>query len=108
LPQRANITSLRSQELLVRSHPRLEQTLEVSIVFSNEADLPQPFPALELGFADINNRVLSNRLFNPPEYLPEQLRAIGEMPPHSSVQVLLELVDPGAAAVNYTLAFREP
>jgi predicted Zn finger-like uncharacterized protein len=99
----APVTSLYSQQLLVRSHPRFENTLEVSFVFHNDSAQAQPFPSLELAFSDLNNQLMSNRLFAPAEYLPPELRQLSAMPASSSVQVALELADPGKTAVNYTV-----
>jgi predicted Zn finger-like uncharacterized protein len=106
-PERSLINSLTSEELLVRSHPRYAQALEVSFIFRNDAPAPQPFPAIELGFSDLNRRPLANRLFQPAEYLPPELQT-QQMPAQATLQITLELADPGSAAVNYTLAFREP
>lgn len=100
-------SSLYSQELLIRSHPRLRGALELSFIFRNDADEAQPFPGLELAFKDPSDRLLANRLLLPAEYLPAELRPLAAMPAHSSVQVMLELVDPGAEAVNYTITFRD-
>jgi predicted Zn finger-like uncharacterized protein len=100
-------SSLYSQELLIRSHPRLKGALELSFIFRNDADTAQPFPGLELSFKDPANTLLANRLLLPADYLPAELRPLTAMPAHSSVQVMLELVDPGAEAVNYTIAFRD-
>lgn len=106
-PQRAQPDLFVSEQLLVRSHPRYAQALEVNLVFRNGAPEAQPFPALELGFHDTSNRMVANRLFQPAEYLPAELQT-SEMPAQSSIQVTLELVDPGSDAVNYTLAFHAP
>ena len=103
----SSLAALYSQELLVRSHPRQPDALEVSFIFRNDASAAQPFPGLELSFRDSNNEVVANRLFLPAEYLPPELRPLGLMPANSSVQIQLELLDPGAAAVNYTMALRE-
>jgi predicted Zn finger-like uncharacterized protein len=106
LPARSQLDQLVSEQLLVRSHPRYAQALEVNLVFRNDAAEAQPFPAIEIGFHDTSNRLLANRLFQPGEYLPVELRT-SDMPARSSLQVMLELVDPGSEAVNYTLVFRE-
>jgi predicted Zn finger-like uncharacterized protein len=106
-PQRAQPELFVSEQLLVRSHPRYAQALEVNLVFRNDAPEAQPFPALELGLLDPSNRMVANRLFQPAEYLPPELQA-ADMPAQSSMQVTLELVDPGSDAVNYTLGFRAP
>ena len=107
LPERSQLDRLVSEQLLVRSHPRYAQALEVNLVFRNDAAQAQPFPAIELGFHDTGNRLLANRLFQPSEYLPAELRT-SDMPARSSYQVQLEMVDPGSEAVNYTLVFRKP
>ncbi len=106
-PERSQLDRLVSEQLLVRSHPRYAQALEVNLVFRNDAAESQPFPAIELGFHDTSNRLLANRLFQPAEYLPTELRT-SDMPARSSYQVQFEMVDPGSEAVNYTLTFRKP
>ena len=106
-PGATRFGSLYSQELLIRTHPRVDDALEVSFLFRNDAEVAQPFPGLELSFRNLDNVLLANRLFRPEEYLPPELRPLGLMPADSSVQILLELVDPGPDAVNYTMAFRE-
>lgn len=99
--------NLYSQELLVRSHPRLPGALELSFIFRNDGTEPAAFPGLELSFKDEQQRLLANRLLLPQEYLPAELRSLEAMPGNSSVQVNLELLDPGAEAVNYSIAFRD-
>jgi predicted Zn finger-like uncharacterized protein len=106
-PQRFRPGSLVSEQLLVRSHPRYARALEVSLVMRNDAPEAQTFPAIELGFSDSSQRPLANRLFMPAEYLSPELQR-QPMPPNSTLQITLELLDPGSEAVNYTLAFREP
>ena len=106
-PDRSQLDRLVSEQLVVRSHPRYAQALEVGLVFRNDAADSQPFPALELNFIDTGNRLVANRLFQPLEYLPAELQT-SEMPAGASFQVTLEMADPGSEAVNYTLVFRAP
>jgi hypothetical protein len=68
-----DLGSIYSQQLLVRSHPRYQDALEVSFIFHNDATLPRPFPLVELAFSDLSNNLLANRLFKPEEYLPAEL-----------------------------------
>jgi len=63
---------------------------------------------VELAFSDLSNNLLANRLFKPEEYLPAELRQLSEMPAQSTVQVTLELQDPGKEAVNYTVKLHPP
>jgi predicted Zn finger-like uncharacterized protein len=100
-------SSLYSQELLIRSHPRIKGALELSFIFRNDAAEPQRFPGLELSFQDPSNTLLANRLLLPTDYLPPELRPLAAMPGRSTVQIMLELIDPGAEAVNYSIGFRD-
>jgi predicted Zn finger-like uncharacterized protein len=107
VPERSELRNLTSRDLLVRSHPRYAGVLEVSFIFSNDAAVTQPFPALELGFSDANNRLIANRLFQPADYLQPELRQRSGIPAQATLQVILEIADPGSEAVNWTVAFRE-
>ena len=100
------IASLYSQEFLIRTHPEIDNALELSFIFRNDADRNLPFPGLELSLSDNSNQVIANRLITPDEYLPAELQQFDRMPGKSSIQVKLELVDPSEEAVNYTMAFR--
>jgi predicted Zn finger-like uncharacterized protein len=96
-----------SQQLLVRTHPRYENALEVSFIFHNDATTPQQFPDLELAFSTVDNKPVANRLFEPIDYLPPELQQLVDMPAKTSIQVALELQDPGKEAVNYTLKIHD-
>jgi len=100
------IASLYSQEFLIRTHPEIDNALELSFIFRNDADRNLPFPGLELSLSNNSNQVIANRLITPDEYLPAELQQFDSMPGKSSIQVKLELVDPSEEAVNYTMAFR--
>ena len=108
LPVYRDINSIRSEGLVVRSHPELDNALIANISFQNTAAFPQPFPILILSFNSASNSVVALREFSPQEYLPSQLQSLQLMPSQQPVQLSLELIDPGADAVNYTLAFRRP
>lgn len=100
-PSANSTTPLYSQQLLVRTHPTKAAALEVSFIFHNSSPEPQPFPDLELAFSSANNQLIANRLFRPEEYLPPELRQSQQVPGQGSVQIQLELADPGPDAVNY-------
>ncbi len=108
LPVYHNISAIRSETLLVRSHPQLANGLVVNVEFRNTAEFPQPFPILILSFNAPNNAVIALREFAPEEYLPGELRNVEMMPVMNPVQLDLEIIDPGPDAVNYTMAFRRP
>ena len=108
LPAYSDINAIRSDNLTVRSHPDHDNSLIVSVVFRNTADFPQPFPVLILSFNSSGNEIVALREFAPAEYLDPALQSFELMPVRSPLQINLEIIDPGAGAVNYTLAFRRP
>jgi len=40
--------------------------------------------------------------------MPDEMQLFTHMPAHSSIQVSLDLVDPGSEATGYSLVFRNP
>ncbi len=93
----------------VRSHPSAKNGLIAATTLINNAAFPQPFPLLTLTFSDINGTRLAQRRFTPSEYLDTHTDADAGMPPDMPVQIELELVDPGKAAVNFEFrAERDP
>lgn len=106
LPPFRDLAAIRSDDLLIRSHPQRPEALEVTLVFRNHAALAQDFPLLELSFSDLNGRPVASRRFTPSEYLPVGLRDFEQLPPARPVQVDLVIADPGDSAVNYALNFR--
>ncbi len=105
LPNPSDVTRLRGANLVVRDHPAAEGALIVDVIVFNEAEYPQPFPLLELGFTNLNGRPVASRRFGPSEYLRGDLTDMAQMPPGVPVRLSLEIVDPGSEAQNYTLRF---
>ena len=68
----------------------------------------QPFPLLEIRFADLNGKPLASRSFKPSEYLSGELAGQTIMPPQVPIHIALDILDPGAKAVNYSLGFHSP
>jgi predicted Zn finger-like uncharacterized protein len=108
LPGRSNIDELRGANLVVRSHPEVDNALVVDAIFFNEADYPQPFPDLELTFSSLDEEPLASRRFTPDEYRAGELEDRDLMPPDVPVHVSFEILDPGPDAVNYSLRFHPP
>ncbi|MFT5320675.1 MAG: hypothetical protein ACI934_000817, partial [Pseudohongiellaceae bacterium] len=105
---RVDLSALITEELIIRSHPDVEDALQVDFIFRNEADREQRFPLVELNFTNINGNIIANRVFTPDEYLPAEMHLFTHMPAHSSIQVNLELIDPGEDSTGYSLLFRNP
>ncbi|WP_172143586.1 MULTISPECIES: DUF3426 domain-containing protein [Pseudomonas] len=108
LPSKVDISQIKSSNLVVRSHPEFSGALVVDAILYNRAPFAQPFPLLEMRFADINGRLLASRRFKPSEYLAGELAGQAEMPPQTPIHVSLDILDPGTQAVNYSLSFHSP
>ncbi|MBD7975995.1 DUF3426 domain-containing protein [Serpens gallinarum] len=108
LPSKVDITQIKSSNLVVRSHPRYTGALIVDAILYNRAAFAQPFPLLEMRFSDINGQLLASRRFKPSEYLSGELAGQREMPPQTPIHISLDILDPGAKAVNYSLGFHSP
>jgi predicted Zn finger-like uncharacterized protein len=106
LPDYLNPAQIETSNLVVRSHPQTDNTLELTAVFRNAAQFPQPFPVIELTFSDPSNNTLMVFEFLPDEYLPQALRGMPLMPAGAPVQITLDLADPGPDAVNYQMTFK--
>ena len=100
------LTTLITDELVIRSHTSVEDALQVDFIFRNKTSREQRFPLVELNFTNNNGSTVANRLFIPTEYLPSEMHLFTHMPAHSSIQASMELMDPGVDATGYSLVFR--
>ena len=57
---------------------------------------------------DNAHQLLASRRFKPGEYLGGELAGQAEMPPQTPIHISLDILDPGAKAVNYSLSFFSP
>ncbi|MBM7061329.1 DUF3426 domain-containing protein [Pseudomonas sp. UL073] len=108
LPSKVDIELIKSSNLVVRSHPEFAGALVVDAILYNRAPFSQPFPLLEMRFADLNGQLLASRRFKPSEYLAGELAGQTEMPPQTPIHISLDILDPGPKAVNYSLSFHSP
>ncbi|WP_407314847.1 DUF3426 domain-containing protein [Pseudomonas sp. nanlin1] len=108
VPSKVDIALIKSSNLVVRSHPEFAGALVVDAIIYNRATFSQPFPLLELRFADLNGGLIASRRFKPSEYLAGDLAGQAEMPPQTPIHIALDILDPGPKAVNYSLSFRSP
>ena len=108
VPAKVDIAQIKSSNLVVRSHPEFNGALVVDAIIYNRAPFSQPFPLLELRFADLNGQLIASRRFKPSEYLSGDLAGRSEMPPQTPIHIALDILDPGTRAVNYSLSFRSP
>lgn len=108
LPPLVDISLIRSSNLVVRTHPERPGALKVDAILYNRASYPQPFPILELRFADFNGQNMSSLRFKPTDYLEGEVKAGDSMPPQTPVHIRLEVLDPGVQAAGYSLEFHSP
>ncbi|VVP66474.1 hypothetical protein PS907_01590 [Pseudomonas fluorescens] len=108
VPSRMDIAHIKSSNLVVRSHPDFAGALVVDAIIYNRATFSQPFPLLELRFADLNGGLIASRRFKPAEYLSGELAGVSEMPSQTPIHISLDILDPGNKAVNYSLSFHSP
>jgi predicted Zn finger-like uncharacterized protein len=108
VPSKVDISKIKSSNLVVRSHPDFSGALVVDAIIYNRAPFSQPFPLLELRFADLNGHLIASRRFKPGEYLNGDLEGMIEMPPQTPIHIALDILDPGPKAVNYSLSFHSP
>ena len=100
LPEFIAIEKIRTERLTVKSHTEFSNVLVVDLIISNHATWPQPMPALDLAFYDINGAVLVSRLLQPGEYLSRTL-SLKQMPVGTPIHLSFSIMDPGPEAVNY-------
>lgn len=103
LPTLKNNNLIRSNDLVVRTHPDATGALLVSAVLVNDAPFQQPFPTLQLVFQDLQGAVVAKRSFAPNEYVRGELTGARRMPVRQPVRLELEILDPGATAVSFAL-----
>ncbi|WP_191902288.1 DUF3426 domain-containing protein, partial [Pseudomonas viridiflava] len=90
VPSKVDISLLKSSNLVVRSHPEFAGALVVDAIIYNRATFSQPFPLLELRFADMNGGLIASRRFKPAEYLSGELAGVSEMPSQTPIHISLD------------------
>jgi predicted Zn finger-like uncharacterized protein len=108
LPSKVDIGQIRSSNLMVRAHPEFSGALIVDAIIYNRAPFAQPFPLLEMRFADLQGKLIASRRFTPAEYLAGELAGKSEMPSQTPIRIALEILDPGRNAESYSLNFLSP
>lgn len=107
LPELRDLKAVQATNLVVRTHPQLEDTLLVDVILQNNARFPQVFPALQLTFTDARNNPIATRRFGPDVYLGGELAGEDAMPVKQPIHIALEIADPGQNAVGYNIAIVE-
>ncbi len=103
LPAYSDVDRLRTDSLVVRSHPTEANGLVVDALLRNEAPFRQQFPGLYLRFADIRGRTVAERTFKPETYLAGEMSGLRYIPAATEVRLSIEILDPGPEAVSYSM-----
>lgn len=103
MPNIQDINTLSTQLFAVSTHPRYQKALLAETLLLNKASHAQPFPDILLSFTDLNNRTIASRRFTPEQYLSGEMAGQTNIPPQVPVHIALEIVDPGAEAVSYSI-----
>jgi hypothetical protein len=77
----------------------------INAEFQNQADFAQPYPLFEVSFMDSSGKPVAVRRFRPAEYVGEAADITVGMAAQAPVQVVLEVMDPGDAAVSFQFDF---
>ncbi len=107
LPEITDTSAISASKLMVRTHPSEKNALMVDVILQNNADFEQSFPALLLTFSDLQNKTVAARQFKPDEYLGGELTGVDRMPVKQPIHVAIEIQDPGAKALSYSMTIAE-
>jgi predicted Zn finger-like uncharacterized protein len=105
LPLRVDLSRIELVSRDVRKHPRIADALLINATLVNRADFSQPYPILEVTFSNSSGTPVASRRFHPDEYLGNQADIKAGMPVNTSLQVMLEIEDPGEDAVSFQFDF---
>jgi predicted Zn finger-like uncharacterized protein len=98
-----NLDGIEISQFIVQGHPEHYGALSIHLLLNNHAGFEQRFPNLVIRFVDLNDAPVAERLFTPSEYLQDRLANATIMPRNKSIQIHLEVVDPGANATSYAI-----
>jgi predicted Zn finger-like uncharacterized protein len=105
LPLRVDLSRIELVSRDVRKHPRVAGALLINATLVNRADFPQPYPILEVTFSNPSGTPVASRRFHPDEYLGDETDIKAGMPVSTSLQMMLEIEDPGEDAVSFQFDF---
>jgi len=89
----------------IRNHPKEKDILQVKAIIKNKAPYVQAYPIMGLSLQDITGKIIAERRFKPSEYLPGNADLGKGMEPQQTVDITLELLDPGKDAVGFEFSF---
>ncbi|SIS91231.1 DUF3426 domain-containing protein [Neptunomonas antarctica] len=103
LPSKIAPDLIHTKKFFIQPHDELADAIRISILLENEADFAQPFPALQLIFSDLKGRITAQRTLRADDYINKSLFHQQLMPSKQSIQIQLDMMNPGNRAVSYQL-----
>ncbi len=105
VPLRKNPDQIRILNREVNVLPDEHNAHQVRLIIANDAPFSQPFPLLQVELFTGDAKLLAQRRFTPPEYLPADVSADSLMAPGQTAELQLDLVDPGQSVTGYRFDF---
>ena len=104
--QTLSANDYQTQSLRIISHPEQPSTLRLEAVIINRTQRQLPFPTIEVQFNNIEKQPLTRYSLNAAEYLNGELQGAEYFAPATPVRVSVDIPDPGATAVNYSIKLK--
>ncbi|MCP3852865.1 MAG: DUF3426 domain-containing protein [Gammaproteobacteria bacterium] len=83
----------------VRTHPTVNNALEIQLIFKNKASYTQSYPLLKVTFSNSRGEVVASRNFLPDEYLTGDIQAARGIKSNQRQEVNLKIIDPDPGAL---------
>ena len=106
VPLYSNIEQIEFISQDVRSHPKYQNALIVTLVFINKSPFYQAYPVIQFKLSDIEQNPVAGRYFLPNSYLDENVNIKEGIKPDTPIRAIIEINDPGERAVNFDFSFR--
>jgi len=105
LPLVAAPKQLRLLASNIETHPNAAHALMISLSLRNDAAFAQPWPVVVVTLSDAQGHRVSMRRLLPADYLDDPVVLRHGLDPGATTALLLEVQDPGDAAVAYQFDF---
>lgn len=98
-----NPAAIRFLDRDVRAHPEQSGALLVNITIRSDTSYRQAYPSLQIELTSIGDRAVARRRLGPQEYLDNSVDRASGMPPHTPVQITIELAAPQEPVSGFRL-----
>lgn len=98
-----NLTEIEVTQLTMLSHPQLTGSISMQLLVTNRSAHSQRFPKLKIVFTDLEQQPVAQRIIPAAEYQLKQPAQNRLMKPGQQTRIDMQLVDPGPAAINYSI-----